>query len=302
MMTSQAVAGTLARPEPAAPEETNMSTTQAHWFSTNPDKAWAEKFFLPFVFFFFAYNAVIQKMGWLDAGNFWHVTQNALMWIPYCILLPAWLRRHSGVRWYESYWFKYNLLMFTWVFYASYFHTEYFFDSLGMRYNFPDVTLHLDTALTGPDEATALAEYKKVPVGMYLNSVAFFIVYHTIAIVCMRRVRTMTTAWSPLVQRFAWAVIVAATALFFAWAETFFYITAAASTNVWYESKELMLTYGSTLYALYFIVSFPFIYRLDENMSEPRWSLARCVVEGSAVGAISLLLIDRWAAWFGPIV
>ena len=25
-----------------------MSTTRAHWFSTNPDKAWAEKFFLTF--------------------------------------------------------------------------------------------------------------------------------------------------------------------------------------------------------------------------------------------------------------
>ena len=63
-----------------------------------------------------------------------------------------------------------------------------------------------------------------------------------------------------------------------------------------------MLKYGSTLYALYFVVSFPILFRLDENMSEPRWSLSRCVIEGSAVGAISLLLIDRWTAWFGPIV
>jgi cycloeucalenol cycloisomerase len=206
------------------------------------------------------------------------------------------------VHWRESYWFKYNLFMFVWVFYASYFHSEYFFDVLGMRYRFPEITLHLDSALVGPDESTALAGFKKVPVGMYLNSVAFFIVYHTIAIVCMRRVRTMTTDWSLPVRRAAWVVIVGASALFFAWAETRLYITGAASTNVWYEDLSSMLKYGSICYALYFVASFPILYRLDEEMSQPRWSLSRCAIEASAVGAISLLLIDLWTAWFGPIV
>jgi len=279
-----------------------MSPTRPHWFSTNPDKAWAEKFFLTFVPVFFAYNALIQATGWLDAGDFWHVTQNVLMWIPYCVLLPAWLRRHSGVRWHESYWFKFNLFMFVWVFYATYFHSEYFFEVLGMRYRFPDVTLYLDSALVGPDEATARAEWKKVPPGMYLNAVAFFVVYHTIAIVCMRRVRTMTLDWSLWPRRIAWAVIVGATALFFAWAETRLYITSAASTNVWYEDLPAMLKYGSICYALYFVASFPILYRLDEEMSQPRWSLSRCVIEASAVGAISLLLIDLWTARYGPIV
>ena len=279
-----------------------MSRTQPHWFSTNPDKAWGEKFFLTFVPVFFAYNAVVQAMGWLDVGNFWHVAQNVGMWIPYCVLLPAWLRRHSGIRWYESYWFKFNVFMFVWVFYATYFHSEYFFEVLGMRYRFDQVTLYFDSALVGPDEATALAEFKKVPPGMYLNAVAFFVVYHTLAIVCMRRVRTMTTDWSLPARRFAWAVIVGVTSLFFAWAETRLYITSAASGNVWYEDLDRMLKYGSTLYALYFVVSFPVLYRMDEEISEPRWTLPRCLIEASAVGAISLLLIDLWTAWFGPIV
>ncbi len=99
-----------------------------YWLSRNPDKAWGEKFYLelhpgiPEV-----YNGVIQKMGWLDVGNFWHLVQNIGMWVPYCVLLPAWLRRNSGVRWSESYWFKFNLYMFVYVFFATYFHTEYFF-------------------------------------------------------------------------------------------------------------------------------------------------------------------------------
>ena len=83
-----------------------------HWFSPNPDKAWAERFFLTFVPVFFLYNGVVQSAGWLDTNDFWHVVQNFGMWVPYCVLLPAWLRRHSGVPWHQSYWFKFNVYMF----------------------------------------------------------------------------------------------------------------------------------------------------------------------------------------------
>ncbi len=271
------------------------------WFSSNPDKAWAEKFFLTFVPVFFVYNGVIQSTGWLDAADFWHLVQNFGMWIPYCILLPAWLRRHSSVSWQESYWFKFNLYMFVFVFMVTYFHTEYFFELLGLRYRFDDVTLYFDAALVGPDEATAAETWQKVPPGMYLNSVAFFIVYHTVAIVCMRRVRTMTLGLGLWARRVAWMAIVAAAALFFAWAETRLYITQAAAGNVWYVDLEAMLVYGSIFYSMYFLVSFPSVFRMDEAMTEARWSLSRTTIEAFAAGAISLLLLDLWANFVGPI-
>jgi len=272
-----------------------------HWFSTNEDKAWGEKLFLTFIPVFFGYNAVIQQMGWLDVGNFWHVTQNLLMWLPYCVLLPWWMRRRSGVPVRESYWFKFNVYMATYIFLATYFHTEYFFEVLGLRYRFPEVTLYFDSALLGPDEATAGSEFKKVPPGMYLNAVAFFVVYHTVAIVCMRRVRTMTLAWSDLARRAAWVAIVAVAALFFAWAETRLYITQAASGNVWYVDLDAMLLYGSVFYSMYFLVSFPSVFRMDEEMSQARWSLSRTTIEAFAASAISLLLLDLWANFIGPI-
>ncbi len=53
-----------------------------YWFSKNPDRAWAEKFYLIFIPFFFAYNAAMQKLGWLDTGNFWNIVQNLIMWLP----------------------------------------------------------------------------------------------------------------------------------------------------------------------------------------------------------------------------
>ncbi len=273
-----------------------------YWFSCNPDKAWAEKFYLGFIPVFLVYNGVIQRMGWLDVGNFWHLAQNIGMWVPYCVLLPAWLRRHSGVRWNESYWFKFNLYMFVYVFFATYFHTEYFFSVLGIRYRFPEVTLYLDSALLGPDEKTAMARFEKVPLGMYFNAVAFFIVYHTASVICMRRIRTLTPDVPKAMRHVLWIITVAATAYFFAWAETFLYVNSAAKNNVWYVDMPRMLSLGSACYALYFIVSFPNVFRLDEEPSAARWSLSRCVIEASAVSMIILLLLDLFAWVVGPIV
>ncbi|MBB3048794.1 cycloeucalenol cycloisomerase [Litorivivens lipolytica] len=275
-------------------------TPRGYWFSHNPDKAWAEKFFLAYIPVFFAYNALMQQTGWLDAGNFWHITQNLIMWFPFCVIVPWVLRRNSGVPWQQSYWFKLNVYMAVFIFFCTYFHTEYFFDVLGLRYRFNDVSLHFDSVLVGPDEATALAQHKKVPPGMYLNSIAFFIVYHTAAVVVMRRIRSMTGGWGKSGRTLAWMVIVATTALFFAWAETYFYITDDAAANVWYVDLERMLKWGSIYYAMYFIVSFPNVFRLDEESAD--WSLSRTVLEACAVSAISLLLLDLWALILGPVV
>jgi len=271
------------------------------WLSDNPDKAWAEKLYLLFIPVFVAYNATVQQMGWLDAGTFWHVVQNLGMWVPYCVLLPAWLRRGNAVPWHQSYWWKLNVYMAVWVFFATYFHTEYFFELLGLRYRFPEVGAYFDSALVGPDEATAAGAWQKVPVGMYLNSVAFFLVYHTAAVVCMRRVRRFTAGFAPAARRAAWVAIVAATALFFAWAETWLYITEDAAANVWYVDVPAMLRFGSLFYAMYFLVSFPNVYRLDEDPDAPRWTLSRTVIEACFVGMVSLLLLDLWANFVGPI-
>jgi cycloeucalenol cycloisomerase len=272
------------------------------WLSPNPDKAWAERLYLLFIAVFFGYNAAIQALGWLDTSTFWHVAQNLGMWLPYCVLLPAWLRRRSGVAWRDAYWFRLNVWMAVWVFFATYFHTEYFFEVLGLRYRFERVTLYFDSALVGPDEATAAAGFQKVPVGMYLNTMAFFIVYHTAAVVCMRRVRAFTLAWAPGARRAAWVGIVAATALFFAWAETWLYINEDSMANVWYVDVSRMLRIGSFFYAMYFLVSFPALYRLDEDPDAPRWPLSRVAIEACFVSIVSLLLLDLWAGFVGPLV
>jgi len=273
-----------------------------HWFSENPDKAWGEKFFLAFLPVFIVYNTAMQQIGWLDTGNFWNIAQNLLMWVPWCLLLPWWLRRNSGVQAAQSYWFKFNVYMAVYVFWATYFHTEYFFSVLGIRYRFPEVTLYFDSALLGPAEATARETFQKIPPGMYLNAIAFFIVYHTASVVIMRRVRTLTPNATPLLRKLLWALTVAVTAFFFAWAETYFYVNDGIRQYVWYVDMARMLSIGSVCYMLYFLVSFPNVFRMDEDREGERWTVSRAAIEASAVSMVILFLLDLFAWVYGPIV
>lgn len=277
------------------------SSKPSKWFSSNPDKAFGEKLFLSYFPFFMGYQALLQGMGWVDVNDFWGVVTTLITWVPYLILLPLILRRNSGIKWYESYWFKVNVYMVVYVFFATYFHSEWFFESLGMRYNFPQQHLMLDSMLCGPDQTTALNEHQRVPLSRYFDTMGFFTVYHSIAIVCIRRIKNVTLGLTPSMQRTGFVIIVAVAAVFFAWAETYFYIQNAVSSTVWYIDKAAMLSVGTGLYALYFLVSFPNLYRLDETV-EKKWSIWNCIVQASFVSMATLLLIDLWVMLHGPIV
>ena len=94
----------------------------------------------------------------------------------------------------------------------------------------------------------------------------------------------------------------AVTAFFFAWAETFFYVTEGIKQHVWYVDMTRMLSIGSVCYMLYFLVSFPNVYRLDEEAGGERWSVYRAAMEASAVSMVILFLLDLFAWVYGPIV
>jgi cycloeucalenol cycloisomerase len=262
-----------------------MNDTAAHqggyWFSKNPSKAWAEKFFLYYLPFFFALNAAKQVFGWMDVGTAWHIGQNVLMLLP-LYLVPLLIRDETqlGRKWYETYWFKANLWIWIFAFFATYFFTEYFFDVLGMIYYFPHVTLYFDSQLLGSGE-------QRAPLGVYFSGAAFFVVYHNLAIICLRRIRTsrLNAGWA------AWAVMVLITALFFAWAETRLVATDKNAPFFAYEDLSWMLKYGSVFYACYFVVSFPMFYRLDEGEQE-NWSLSQVCTEALATSMLVFFLLD----------
>ncbi|MCB1614816.1 MAG: hypothetical protein KDI30_02270, partial [Pseudomonadales bacterium] len=260
----------------------NHSIPAGDWFSANPDKAWGEKFFLFYIPYFFGLNAAKQAFGWLNVGTFWHVTQNLALLLP-LVFLPLLIK--PGVcpdrQWHQRYAFKMVLWIFVFNLAATYFLTEYFFDVLGMVYFFPEVTVYLDSALVGTNS-------QHVPIGMYFNAPAFFVVYHTLAILFIRRVMTMPVGrFKPLLA----VMTVCAVAYLMAFLETKLVATDANSESFYYKDLGVMLKYGSVFYACYFIVSFPMLYRLDEQPDE-NWSVGRVVIEALASGMMAMFLVD----------
>jgi cycloeucalenol cycloisomerase len=271
------------------------------WFSPNPDKAAIEKLFLPYLFLFFGYEALLQAKGWVNVNDFWGIVTTSIVWLPYLVVLPAVLRRNSGIAWYQSYWFKLNVYIGVLVFLETYFHTIWFFKELGMRYNFTYQHLNLDCLVcNGGNPAASRAANERIPLGIYLNTMGFFTVYHTYSVVVLRRIRNVFIDMSPMTRRITWVVAVLAAAIFFAWAETFFYMQGAVSTTVWYINRSAMLHVGTSAYALFFVVSFPNIFWLDETV-ERKWTVWNCVVQSSFAAMWALFLIDIWSWVHGPL-
>jgi hypothetical protein len=263
-----------------------MSRTTARWFSANPSKAWAEKFFLCYLPFFFALNAGKQIFGWLNAGNFWHIAQNVLMLAP-LYLIPLFFRNETylGRKWYQTYWFKMNLWIYIFAFIATYFFTEYFFDVLGMVYYFPQVTWYFDSSLLGSGE-------QRIPIGMYFNGAAFFVVYHTLAVIVLRRINTSSLNLSRInLGIYTQVIAVVAVAYFFAWAETRLVATDKNSPFFFYRDLPWMLQYGSIFYACYFVVSIPVVYQLDEGEFD-NWPVSKVCISALAASMMVFILLD----------
>jgi cycloeucalenol cycloisomerase len=235
--------------------------------------------------------ALLMKGG---AGARWgDLALNLAMLAVFAPLLavPALVRdeRALGRPWYRTYWFKLNLWIGIFAGIGSYFGSEYFFDVLGMVYNYPQLDWRLDAVLLGSGAQT-------VPLIMYTSAHFYFVTYHTGAVVVMRRVRTSALLGRP----WLWPVTVLGTAYFFAWAETFFMTDPSIAAQFYYRDLPRMLRWGSLFYACYFFVSFPMIYRLDEEPQDD-WSLGRTAIEALAAGMLLLLLLDSVTRFVGRL-
>lgn len=260
------------------------------WFSPNPGKAWAEKFFLVYSPLWMAQMGAVMALdldsGWGDPG---YLVQALLVAGP-LLVVPALLssERAAGRPWHQTAWFKLNLWIGIFSIVGNYFGSEYFFDVLGMLYRFP-LEWNLDSALLGSGE-------QRVPIAMYLLTQAYFMTYHVSAVVVLRRIRTARRRLPAL----AFAGVVLVIAYFWAWAET------RAMANPWiadrfqYQDLPRMLAWGSLFYACYFVVSFPLFARVDERAGES-WPLGRVALEALAAGMLVLFLLDFWAGWIGPL-
>lgn len=266
-------------------------STQAHWFSENPDRAWAERFFLAYIPVWVALETAF--MVWSSSnpfGNRAAIGISLLIGLP-LVLVPALLRqgKNPNGHWFESYWFKANLFIFIVQFFGNYFISEYFFDVLGMIYNYPLLTINLDSALVGSGE-------QKVPLMMYGITQATYMTYHTTAIIVMRRIMTSRAPWKPLL--FVLLVVVLA----YAWAraETAAFANPVQEEFFRYKDKQAMLSYGSIVFAMMFLPSFPLFYFLDEKQNR-RWSLYAVAGAGLSAAMLGLFFTDLCAHAVGRL-
>ncbi len=156
----------------------------------------------------------------------------------------------------------------------------YSFDVMGMVYNYPHLHWTFDSALLGSGKQV-------VPIIMYPSAHYFFVTYHTTAVVVLRRVRTSPLGRRPL----AVALAVAVAAWFWAWAEIRLTTDPSIADQFRYEDMAWALRWGAVFYACYFIVSFPMVYRLDEEPAA-RWTVGRTAIDALAAGMLVFTLLD----------
>ena len=261
------------------------------WFSDNPSKAWGERFFLLYSPIWMTFMALVMGLGVAHRIGEWGFMAIGVAVAAPLLVVPAFVHdeRATGRRWYQSYWLKANLYVAIFNFAANYFGTEYFFDVLGMVYDYPMIALNLDATLVGSGQ-------QRVPVIMYLLTQAYFMTYHTTAVVVLRRIRTSRLPFGG----FLWPVVVVTIAYFWAWMETKAMANPWIESQFYYQDKERMLGYGSLFYSLYFIASFPIFYHLDEH-PDVCWSLTKTSAAALSASMIMMFLLDFAAAIFGPL-
>jgi cycloeucalenol cycloisomerase len=250
------------------------------WLSDNPDRAWTERFFLLYVpVWVTLFGLWTGVFGGAERGDAASIVFGLVIASPY-LIVPALRAPKTQGHWTDAYWFKANVFVFLVNFSGNYFVSEYFFDVLGMIYHYPNLELVAGAALVGSGE-------QSVPVLMYFMTQATYMTYHTTAVIVMRRVLTSGIPGKLVVLMLLSAVLAYA----WAWTETMSFANAALEGSFRYEDKDAMLKYGSIVFGIMLLPSFPIFYLLDEK-KERRFSLGHAAAAGLAASWLGLFLTD----------
>jgi cycloeucalenol cycloisomerase len=264
--------------------------SKPRWFSANPDKAWSEKWFLLYSPIWMAAMGLVMLSG-LDEhlGDIANIVLGVCIASPFLLVPALKSPENSHNPWYKTYWFKANSYMAVFGFFGNYFGSEYFFDVLGMVYSYPGISWNLDSALLGSGSQV-------VPLLMYLLTHAYFMTYHSTAIVVLRRFKT-----SGIKGMFVlFPVMVGVIGYFWAWMETKAMANPLIEENFYYEKMDIMLAYGSAIYAIYFICSFPIYYFIDEHANK-KWTLLQVIAGGLSASMLTFYGLDFTAHFIGSL-
>jgi cycloeucalenol cycloisomerase len=222
--------------------------------------------------------------------NAWLLLQCTLTALP-VLLVPAIVhKKYSDQPWYNSYWLKANVYLFVFGFFGNYFGSEYFFDVLGMVYHYPNATTTLDSSLLGTGKQT-------VPLIMYCLTHVYFMTYHATANIVLRRLSHIRL---PINAYLLFPVFIFVIGYFWAFMETTAMANPLMASSFYYEKMDVMLKYGSAIYATYFIASFPIYYFIDECANK-RWNLWQTIAAGMSASMLTMYMLDAASHWVGSL-
>ena len=172
--------------------------------------------------------------------------------------------------------FKANVWIAIFSFIGNYWYTHYFYTVLEARYTFPAHRLN------------------DVPIALYFATHFYFVTYHTFSNIILRRIETR---YLPGMARtvFFWAAV-CVFSYFTAFMET---LTISSFPYYAFKDRYMAYTLGSAFYGLYFLVSFPMFFRIDEKVGQIEGgqrvvphTLHQTIFESLGVCMLVLTLLD----------
>jgi len=261
--------------------EEAMTSNRRQWFSNSRAKKWTELFFMKYSIVWISWFGVVVISGvWETFGPNEYMIVGTSMAVP-CFVLP-WLRSSSiisnnenGLLSYlptflqylinmllppmpaeelsrpftQQFWVKANAWIAIISIIGNYVWTHYFYRLLRATYTFSAHRINF------------------VPIAMFLCTHAYFCTYHTLTTIVLRR--WWTSATYSLLGKNSKALVSAGLiltlAIFTALTEA---ITIQNFPYYRIEDREWFYSVGSVVYSIYFIVSFPAYYLLDEDVND----------------------------------
>jgi len=233
--------------------------------AADPAKRWMEKFVLAYTpIWIGVVVAVMLTRAFERWGDWQHLAFGIGLALPLWIV-PAIKRNAHALR--------FNVFIGAFSFLQCYFGSDLFFDVLQMEY-------HFNTRII----------WHRTPLFLYFLTIAYFSTYYVVQSIVWRALITRFPSLPLGARLFARAVLGYATAA----AETAGMANPLLAGYFLYRDRSFALLVGSLCYGTLFFVSFPYVYRLDEDPSAPKPTLRAVAWDCFAVNTIVLVCYAGW--------
>ncbi|XP_010442523.1 PREDICTED: cycloeucalenol cycloisomerase [Camelina sativa] len=253
------------------------------WLAANPSKRWGELFFLFYTPFWLTLclGIVVPYKLYETFTELEYLLLALVSAVP-AFLIPMLLigKADRSLCWKDRYWVKANLWIIVFSYVGNYFWTHYFFKVLGASYTFPSWKMN------------------NVPHTTFFLTHVCFLFYHVASNMTLRRLRHSIADLPDSLKWCFEAAWILALSYFIAYLETI-----AIANFPYYEfvDRSAMYRVGCLFYAIYFLVSFPMFFRMDEKSSN-EWDLSRVAVDALGAAMLVTIILDLWRLVLGPIV